>query len=690
MALAKDLRIPGLDVWNLARHSNQRGGAIRLPIVLIGFGRSLTAAEVDQARRHAETVKAFYDENSYGKVRIETVVRTARLTHPLTWRGTWRGQAVPEPAFGPDGQLTNESAFPPAEAYEGYLGFKVFNRKEGGDRVRNYNASAERNRAKDALQVIASQAPLPLDDQISFQEFLSPQLIIAAPDMPGGGGYRTYGHHQPVGGTTSAPLNFGGITLNQYVFWESAAEFAWQVLAHEFGHSLGAPDLYISPDKGDGGDLDNVSIMGGHWGGNHLDALSKFQFGWLDPRVVNRGEALEIELGTVYEDPRNALLIRPDPANHPDEFFLVEHRADLGRRWDGQPVRFDKGLDRRWQQGLFIYHVNTQGRSNIAPRVDLEGEERVANAIRHVAHGPEAHLPGVFGPSNARLYDGTWSGLWLQPVRRTTTGAMLVRLQWEEASDYPPLCAEIFEHADYAGTRKALPPRRYANPGALGFPNDQISSVRVPAGLSVEVFEHADFRGESRRLTKDTHWIGRTWNDRVSSLIVREEVAIYQHARFRGAAKTLQAGKFNARELGIGAGELSSIRVPPGSTVILYAHDGQDQAFMTLTDSTPYVGDEWNDLTTSIEVIDGVCLYTAPEFGGMRHTLGLGRHDLTALGIPNDSASSVRVRPGVEAIFHADAQFVGNQFIVSDDTPRLPDAADNRVSSVTVQVASRR
>lgn len=127
-------------------------------------------------------------------------------------------------------------------------------------------------------------------------------------------------------------------------WWGSVGYMTIGVIAHEFGHILGVPDLY-DPDYTSSG-LGNWSLMaGGSWNGNlgnrpaHMDAWSKIALGWVNP-VVPRNAA-ELNLPPVETNPVIYKLHTPS-----QEYFLLENRQMIG---------FDAALP---GPGLLIYHVD--------------------------------------------------------------------------------------------------------------------------------------------------------------------------------------------------------------------------------------------------------------------------------------------------------------------------------------------
>lgn len=81
----------------------------------------------------------------------------------------------------------------------------------------------------------------------------------------------------------------------------------------------------------------------------------------------------------------------------------------------------------------------------------------------------------------------------------------------------------IFEHGSFAGNSQILRPGRY-NVKDLSIGNDQLSSIKVPAGWKVTLFSDGNFAGRSVTLDRDTpSFKEANFNDQTSSLIVSKE-----------------------------------------------------------------------------------------------------------------------------------------------------------------------
>ena len=96
-------------------------------------------------------------------------------------------------------------------------------------------------------------------------------------------------------------------------------------------------------------------------------------------------------------------------------------------------------------------------------------------------------------------------------------------------SNNPGMVATFFQHCSYTGWSVQLGAGDYRLSAlrARGFVNDDMSSVRVPAGLAVTLYEHDNFEGHSMTLYADNDCLvrngrpGGNWNDVVSSVRVR-------------------------------------------------------------------------------------------------------------------------------------------------------------------------
>jgi hypothetical protein len=82
----------------------------------------------------------------------------------------------------------------------------------------------------------------------------------------------------------------------------------------------------------------------------------------------------------------------------------------------------------------------------------------------------------------------------------------------------PPLKATFYYDCWFSGPSVQLGRGNY-DMNQMGLPNDSISSVRVPAGLTVVLYEHAGFQGRTVTLTSDNSClVYNGFNDAASSI----------------------------------------------------------------------------------------------------------------------------------------------------------------------------
>lgn len=77
---------------------------------------------------------------------------------------------------------------------------------------------------------------------------------------------------------------------------------------------------------------------------------------------------------------------------------------------------------------------------------------------------------------------------------------------------------------------------------------------------------------------------------------------IYQDKNFQGHSQELIPGSYRMASLGIPNDSLSSLKVEKGLKVTLYEHDEFGGRSKTFTEDAAWVGDDFNDITSSIKV----------------------------------------------------------------------------------------
>jgi hypothetical protein len=85
-------------------------------------------------------------------------------------------------------------------------------------------------------------------------------------------------------------------------------------------------------------------------------------------------------------------------------------------------------------------------------------------------------------------------------------------------------------------------------------------------------------------------------------VISTNKVTIYEHGNYEGTSQELTEGNYDLSSLTIGNDALSSLKVPQGMKVTLYEEQGFTGREKSFTEDTPWVGDDFNDITSSIKV----------------------------------------------------------------------------------------
>lgn len=156
--------------------------------------------------------------------------------------------------------------------------------------------------------------------------------------------------------------------------------------------------------------------------------------------------------------------------------------------------------------------------------------------------------------------------------------------------EMPPWGATLCTDANYSGTSRVFSPGRYASLSRLGYKNDALSSVKVPTGWRVTLFVDANFQGNMTVLTSDCANLKTlSANDSTSSVVVEQaplgQVVLFKDANYKGDSLVLTPGKYDQSYLSSKGFDnaISSIKVPPNWTVLLYGNPGFSGSSQTLT-----------------------------------------------------------------------------------------------------------
>ncbi len=198
---------------------------------------------------------------------------------------------------------------------------------------------------------------------------------------------------------------------------------------------------------------------------------------------------------------------------------------------------------------------------------------------------------------------------------------------------------------------------------AWGF-HDAISSVRVPAGMTVTLYDHENWRGESLQLASSTPWIGDAFNDRTSSLEVRSNditprPVVFEHRDSEGSSMVLGPENHSDLERGVGNDAISSAEVPEGFLVALFEHRGYKGRAIGLTTSIRHLGQlDFNDMTACVRVYRDAD-YESELYHGPPPSIPREMTDYNADSLPEFTDQVVRSEALVPFSFVSDPQYVG-------------------------------
>ncbi|MEY3403834.1 MAG: hypothetical protein RLZZ86_3456 [Cyanobacteriota bacterium] len=174
----------------------------------------------------------------------------------------------------------------------------------------------------------------------------------------------------------------------------------------------------------------------------------------------------------------------------------------------------------------------------------------------------------------------------------------------------------------------------------------------------------------------------------------RVGVKVFEHADFKGKSVGLLPGQYNLAQLaklGMPNDSISSIQVMPGFKIRAFEHDNFQGRVLELHKSSNYIGNNWNDVISSIIITKlppvGAIVYEHGDFKGKAVRLQVGKYgtsELAKLGMANDSISSIRVRPGfvVYAFEHDSGK--GKPLILRKSVNYVGNEWNDRISSILV------
>lgn len=264
-------------------------------------------------------------------------------------------------------------------------------------------------------------------------------------------------------------------------------------------------------------------------------------------------------------------------------------------------------------------------------------------------------------------------------------------------SDDPANPMITIYQGDRSGESKRLAPGIY-DTDQLEIGDNELSSIHIPAGVSVVLYDQPKFKGKSLRLDEDASTAfldARGFNNTTSSLSVEltPRVIIYTDA-FTGNSASLTPGYYHVNQLGIDNDELSSVKLFADTWVLLFEHNNFKGRSILLTQDAPadfIAGRRFDNLASSMIVgtsdipLPQVTLYR-DNFANPLATLVPGEYPV--LDNFDNQLSSIKIPRGLRVTLFEEVAFGGRAVTlnasVGDDFLRT-NKFDDAVSSIKVE-----
>ena len=186
---------------------------------------------------------------------------------------------------------------------------------------------------------------------------------------------------------------------------------------------------------------------------------------------------------------------------------------------------------------------------------------------------------------------------------------------------------------------------------------------------------------------------------------------LYQDCNYRGKSELLKPGRYNLSQTGIGAYQLSSIKIYSGYKVVIYSSTdpGGGDRKVSLTSSVSCFDNDWNDKVGSVvvEQVSGgsgggynpsyqppvvpsygsgasVMLFEDCSMRGGSRALSPGRYNTRDMHFKNDALSSLRIPSGWNVTLYKEGDFRGQSSTFYANVFCLNGDFNDQTSSIVV------
>ena len=174
-----------------------------------------------------------------------------------------------------------------------------------------------------------------------------------------------------------------------------------------------------------------------------------------------------------------------------------------------------------------------------------------------------------------------------------------------------------------------------------------------------------------------------------------EPAEIFEHENYQGRSLTLNPGKYDVNDLtsnGFGYKILSSLKLPNGWSVLLCSGAGFTGNKKVYTSDQLYVGNDFDDQTTSLVIADGYAeVFEHGDYRGRSLKLAPGEYDLTDLfnlsgGAGFDAIISSLILPdGWRATLYDWSTLEGKQKVFNSSSSSVGNDWNDRACSLKVE-----
>ena len=305
-----------------------------------------------------------------------------------------------------------------------------------------------------------------------------------------------------------------------------------------------------------------------------------------------------------------------------------------------------------------------------------------------------------------------------QPIGNDQISSLRVQARGAATNCPPgPNQASFFVDANFSGQCVTLNFGSYPSASAFILPNDSISSIRLGAGTQAFVCRDNNFGGTCQTVTTSLSGLSNQsiGNDQISSIKVQplgtatncppgaDQASFFVDRNFSGQCVTLNFGNYpNASAFSLPNDSISSIRMGSATQAYVCQDDNYGGTCQKVTASLaelsnqPIGNDQISSLmvqplgsaTGCIPAANQTSFFVDANFSGQCVTLNLGDYpSASAIGLPNDSISSIRLGVMVQAFVCRDNDFGGTCQTVTGNLAELSGQpiGNDQISSLKVQ-----